>query len=689
MVELRIGEQSKTLTFEEFEEHVRAGRVPPDSEVRFAPVTGAAFQRANDLEFYRSLLDRGAIAWQDAYRNAPPPLLTALVVGAQVRIWWLAQLPNTGDALVFAGTRWTPFILERGEVWRTLTSGVLHISPLHLATNLLWLAFAGQHLERTLGPSAALAIFVASVFGGSLLGIWNAAAHLSLGASGGVFGLIAASVVIGLRYPAVLPERARMLYGLSLVPYMLLMFFSGLSSVQVDNAAHLGGLLTGLLAGAIFDLPGLERRPGWNRRALAATAAFITIGVLVLAALGPRLIPLADLDQLRAEEAATRSRREIIPPDPARTLRVEGPGGWRTGRSLTGDAAWTSPAGHSAWSVSEERVAAGADATTTLFHTWETRVRELGGEITPVSALTPATVGGHPGACGETSVTLPDSPRSVRWCGATRGVFALQAVLETDAADAWHLRHLGDRLFASLRWEDPPGFTAAQAAWTAAPADGERRRAWAEALADIGRVEESLALWKEEVAAAPTSRRAWEGLLLLLARHPDLPDRDAQLSAALAADLGGRVTGAVAEALDAAGQADLARGLLAVAWQRGPGDRSLRSLVARHRLPTTLTPANAASFNVPDDGGTLSLAHAAAAADALRATDDRTRRQLADALSGDDPAAIPALAAFADPNAPPSTEQLAAALRSEPPPRWWAPPLPDPVSLAARVERGP
>src|SRR5690606_33637586 len=101
----------------------------------------------------------------------------------------------------------------------------------------LWLAYTGWNLERALGRVNLRMIYLASVLGGRALSILFSPETRSLGASGGVFGLVAAAVVFGFVRPELLPQRGRRVFGLALLPYLVVMFLSGLSSVGIDNWA--------------------------------------------------------------------------------------------------------------------------------------------------------------------------------------------------------------------------------------------------------------------------------------------------------------------------------------------------------------------------------------------------------------------------------------------------------------------
>ena len=86
LVRIRIGDAVETLSWDEWEARVRSGRINADTMVQFEPVTGESFERAGSLEMYRSLRAEERRAWR---AGGTVPWLTALLVGVQIRIWWL------------------------------------------------------------------------------------------------------------------------------------------------------------------------------------------------------------------------------------------------------------------------------------------------------------------------------------------------------------------------------------------------------------------------------------------------------------------------------------------------------------------------------------------------------------------------------------------------------------------------
>jgi membrane associated rhomboid family serine protease len=108
-------------------------------------------------------------------------------------------------SLLLGGTRsfaisfgMIPSAIAQGEWWRLLTSTLLHGSILHLLFNMYALYWLGPQLERILGHSRFAALYVLSALGGSVASYWfSDLLTVSVGASGAIFGLITATIVLG------------------------------------------------------------------------------------------------------------------------------------------------------------------------------------------------------------------------------------------------------------------------------------------------------------------------------------------------------------------------------------------------------------------------------------------------------------------------------------------------------------
>lgn len=144
-----------------------------------------------------------------------------------------------------------------GEVWRLVTALFVHLGAAHLLLNCVSLFVFGSFLEDRLGTPRFVAVFLAAGLAGGLLGIAFSTAS-SVGASGAVVGVYAATLVVLLRFPADESELVRLGVGLSAAVGILLTLLSGALSGAVDNLAHAGGFA----AGALFGMALGTRRHG-------------------------------------------------------------------------------------------------------------------------------------------------------------------------------------------------------------------------------------------------------------------------------------------------------------------------------------------------------------------------------------------------------------------------------------------
>ncbi|GGE93852.1 rhomboid family intramembrane serine protease [Hymenobacter cavernae] len=184
-------------------------------------------------------------------------LVTSLLLDLNLLIYLLMGLkgvnllvPRSAD-LVAWGSNFSPLTLH-GQPWRLLTCCFLHGGPAHLLLNAGTLVVLGLLAEPLLGRGRFLLGYLLSGVGGSLASLWW---HMpggvnSVGASGAIFGLYGLLLALSLaKNSGVSHQQRRPLFGL-LLYLMLTSLLAGLEGAgNTDNAAHLGGLLTGFVVG--------------------------------------------------------------------------------------------------------------------------------------------------------------------------------------------------------------------------------------------------------------------------------------------------------------------------------------------------------------------------------------------------------------------------------------------------------
>jgi rhomboid protease GluP len=160
-----------------------------------------------------------------------------------------------------------------GEWWRLGSALFLHFGILHLAMNMLSLWDGGRLVERMYGPARFVLIYFCSGLTGNLLSlIAQGDRAVSGGASGAIFGVYGALMVFLWRERRQLnPSEFKWLFW-GAVGFSAITIFLGLQITGIDNAAHIGGLLGGILAGAALLRPLQPERPVGRKRWFAAAA---------------------------------------------------------------------------------------------------------------------------------------------------------------------------------------------------------------------------------------------------------------------------------------------------------------------------------------------------------------------------------------------------------------------------------
>jgi len=162
---------------------------------------------------------------------------------------------NGGGTLIHdAGIRGPD--IANGDWWRVITGGFLHAGFLHLALNMYVLYIAGSILEPGVGTPRFLGIYFVSLIAGSLGALIVDPNTLTVGASGAIFGLMAAVIVVA-RGRGV--EQLASQFGLFVVLNLVLTF----SIPGISAGGHIGGLIGGAVAALLVIL--VERRMAGGR----------------------------------------------------------------------------------------------------------------------------------------------------------------------------------------------------------------------------------------------------------------------------------------------------------------------------------------------------------------------------------------------------------------------------------------
>jgi|HubBroStandDraft_4_1064222.scaffolds.fasta_scaffold68924_2 rhomboid protease GluP len=220
--------------------------------------------------------------------------LTKVLVGANVMVF-VAMVIASGPSLDFTskvmdvfGANFGPYTLS-GDWWRLVTYMFLHGGPFHIAMNMWCLWDLGTLCESLYGRWTYAAVYLITGVAGGLASVaWNPGV-LSVGASGAIFGLagaLVASFYLGefsLPRDAIRPHARRLAFFLG----FYLLFGAGFNALfgnyfpGIDNACHFGGLISGLILGALIArLAPLQDAP--LRRASIIGAVVLAVALSAL-----------------------------------------------------------------------------------------------------------------------------------------------------------------------------------------------------------------------------------------------------------------------------------------------------------------------------------------------------------------------------------------------------------------------
>lgn len=174
--------------------------------------------------------------------------------------------------------------VDRGELWRLVSAGFLHVDALHLTINTVGLVLVGRVCESVFGPVRTLALFLVSVLGGTSASWLLGQTESSVGASGGIFGLMGAVAWFGWTRAPLLPPDVGQVLKRRLTIIVVLNLLLGLPIGIVDNWAHAGGLVAGVIAAVPLGDRVTDDHP--QRGAVTGILATISLLLLAWAALG-------------------------------------------------------------------------------------------------------------------------------------------------------------------------------------------------------------------------------------------------------------------------------------------------------------------------------------------------------------------------------------------------------------------
>ncbi|MFN2530197.1 MAG: rhomboid family intramembrane serine protease [Pyrinomonadaceae bacterium] len=250
-------------------------------------------------------VDRETLRFARAILNRPYKFTIALLIsnlfvfllmwessGLNFSSLW-QELPN--EVLLAYGAKLNTLISTRHEWWRFVTPMFIHVNILHLLVNMYSLWIVGPYVEKLYGSAKFVVFWVVTGIAGVAASYLTVRPHLavgigrflfksqdvpSAGASGALFGLVGVLFVFGIKFRHELPEGFKRAFGTGMLPIIMINLFIGyLGRGFIDNAAHMGGLMSGALLALVVEY----RRPG-ERLSVAAIWRVLQVAAVGLVA---------------------------------------------------------------------------------------------------------------------------------------------------------------------------------------------------------------------------------------------------------------------------------------------------------------------------------------------------------------------------------------------------------------------
>jgi len=249
----------------------------PDHATQGKPRVGATSTRtrAGAPSARMRARTRRNVSMRSVTMSTEQPLVTWGLIALNVLVYLItvaqgSGINNPGGRLFLKWVLYGPAVAN-GDWWRLITAAFLHANLLHIGLNMLALVWLGGPVERYLGHLQYFALYIVSGLAGSAGALITTPTGVTVGASGAIFGILGALLIIEYQATGNIAGQA-----FTLIVINLLFSFT-MSGISVGG--HIGGLIGGI--GAALALTRFGRthlvhgRPG-----VVGVAALVGVGVL-------------------------------------------------------------------------------------------------------------------------------------------------------------------------------------------------------------------------------------------------------------------------------------------------------------------------------------------------------------------------------------------------------------------------
>ena len=193
---------------------------------------------------------RSILTFNEGYTATPLLFYVNVALFVAMVISGVSLMTPTGFSILEWGANFGPLTLT-GDWWRTITCNFIHIGLIHIVMNMYALLYIGGYLEQLIGKRRLLVSYLLTGLFAALSSLMIHPETISAGASGSIFGLYGIFLAFLIFHQRIEKgQRKSLLYSIGFFVIYNLMI--GAREEGIDNAAHVGGLVSGLLLGGVY-----------------------------------------------------------------------------------------------------------------------------------------------------------------------------------------------------------------------------------------------------------------------------------------------------------------------------------------------------------------------------------------------------------------------------------------------------
>ena len=197
-------------------------------------------------------------------------MATKVLIGLNVLVYVLTAAQGRAQGSIFERfVLFGPFVHE-GDWWRLFTSMFLHWSIIHIGSNMLALWFIGSAVEQYLGAARFVPLYLVSGLAGSAGALLQAPVSPIAGASGAVFGILGAMLILEWNVTGSLAGQA--------LTWIVINLAISFGIPGISWGGHIGGLIGGILITLAYSNFG-RGRSAYGRLSIPAVLALVVVGV--------------------------------------------------------------------------------------------------------------------------------------------------------------------------------------------------------------------------------------------------------------------------------------------------------------------------------------------------------------------------------------------------------------------------